>query len=71
MARLVRTLRVRRGTPCRKRRGSDLVSIGRLRRAWSVRSTCGAARHVSKLERYLQVVLVAGREVRLEGSVSS
>jgi hypothetical protein len=49
MARLVRTFRVRRGTPCRKRRGSDLGRFGRLRRAWSVRCTCGAARHVSKL----------------------
>ena len=56
MARLVRTLRVRRVTPCRERRGSDLVSFGRRRRAWSVRFTCGTAHHVSKLERYLQLV---------------
>ena len=56
MARLVRTLRVRHGTTCRKRRGADLGSFGRLRRAWSVRGTCGAARHVSKLERYAQYV---------------
>ena len=51
MARLVRTLRVRRGAPCREKRGPDHGNSARPRRAWSVRSTCGAARHVGKLER--------------------
>ena len=49
MSRLVRTLRVRRGAaPVEQRIG--LRSMGR-RRTWSVRGSCGAARHVSKLER--------------------
>ena len=48
MARLVRTLRVRRGTPCRERRRSDLGSLGRLRRAWSVR--CAVRRGAPRLK---------------------
>ena len=49
MVRLVRTLRVRRGAMPGEQR-IDFRSIGR-RRAWSVRSSCGAAAHVGKLER--------------------
>jgi hypothetical protein len=65
MARLVRTLRVRRGATAGQGVYLALAARAGGNRAWSVRCACGAARHVSELERYLKCAVREQQRVEL------